>query len=150
MGCSAVLTQMMASNVMDFGTLAERSFVNSKKVCSRACHCDKGIWEQLSRLQKNHQCFGIFATPFSISTNTLPENFQEECIELQSDPEFKNLIMSLHWTFISPILANISPQWGGGWCVSAAMPPQQLWNIGSPPLVQSFRSTSSWLVKIRN
>jgi len=31
MGCSAVLTQMMASNVMDFGTLAERSLVNSKK-----------------------------------------------------------------------------------------------------------------------
>ena len=28
--------------------------------------------------------FGIFATPFSVSINPLPENFQVECVKLQS------------------------------------------------------------------
>lgn len=38
---------------------------------------------------KNNQYFVIFATPFSVDINILPENFQIEYIELQSDIELK-------------------------------------------------------------
>jgi len=38
--------------VYDFDTLAKHSPVSSKKTCSHAFLCDKGIWEQVSRLLK--------------------------------------------------------------------------------------------------
>lgn len=42
----------------------------------------------------------MFATPFSVDTNTLPANFQMKCIELQSD----NQLMSLYQTFLRLLL----------------------------------------------
>jgi len=53
---------------------------------------------------KHHHFFCIFATPFSVDVNTLPANFQIECIGFQSDVQLKNLIMSLYQTVIRAIL----------------------------------------------
>ena len=39
--------------------------------------------------------FVISVTPFSVNITTLPANIQMECIELQSDIQVKNWIMSL-------------------------------------------------------
>ena len=39
--------------------------------------------------KKNHQCFGIFATPFSVGINALPVSFQLEYIELRSNIQLK-------------------------------------------------------------
>lgn len=50
-GHSAMLAQAMEKNVMHFDTLASHSPVNSKKMCSCAFYCDKGILKQVSRLQ---------------------------------------------------------------------------------------------------
>jgi len=33
---------------------------------------------------KNHHCFVLFATPFSVSINTLSAKFQTECLELET------------------------------------------------------------------
>ena len=48
----------------------------------------------------------MFAIPFSVYINTQLAHFQTECIELQSDTQLKNLIMSLYQTFTIPILAE--------------------------------------------
>ena len=45
--------------------------------------------------EKNDELFCVFVTPFSVYINTLPMNFQMECIELQSDIQLKNLTVSL-------------------------------------------------------
>jgi len=46
----------------------------------------------------------MFAKSFSADINTLPTDFQMECLELQSDIQLKSLITSLHPTFIRPLL----------------------------------------------
>ena len=43
MECSVLLTQVMASNCMQFDTLAKHCSVYSKKICNHAFHFDKGI-----------------------------------------------------------------------------------------------------------
>jgi len=53
---------------------------------------------------KKHQ--STFARPLSVNINAWTANSQMECIELQSDIQLKNLIMSLYWTFIIPILSE--------------------------------------------
>ena len=53
---------------------------------------------------KNHQF--TFATQFSIDVSMLPLNFQMEYVELQSDIQLKNVIMSLYQTPVSPLLAE--------------------------------------------
>ena len=35
----------------------------------------------------------MFMTPFSVDINILPANLQMECIELELDVQFKNLLM---------------------------------------------------------
>lgn len=47
---------------------------------------------------------GKFATPFSVDINELPVDFQRECVELQSDIQFKEYVSSLH--FIKPTLSD--------------------------------------------
>ena len=48
------------------------------------------------RKKTTHFFLGIFLTQFSVDVNTLPGNFQVECIEFQSDIQLKNLVMSLY------------------------------------------------------
>lgn len=77
---SAVLTQVVAKNnnkkikknCMRCGTLAKHSPANREKYAAR-----------LSILINIYQF--MFTIPFSVYMNTLPESFQMECIELQSD-----------------------------------------------------------------
>ena len=47
--------------------------------------------------------------PFSVSIKTLPTHFQMKCIELQSDIQLENLIMSLYLTFIRPLTMEKYP-----------------------------------------
>ena len=76
---------MMANMLMHFDTLAKHNTVNSKRY---AAMLSIVIKESEIRFQdckkKYHECFGLFPTPFSVDINTLPVNFQVECIELQS------------------------------------------------------------------
>ena len=103
-GPSAVLTEVMANNCMHFDTLAKHSPVNRKKICSFNLCFDNELENMFQDCQKSHKFFGIFATPFSVNTNTLPANFNIECIELQSGIQLKNMILPLYQNFISPIL----------------------------------------------
>ena len=48
----------------------------------------------------------MFAKSFSADINTLPTDFQMECLELQSDIQLKYLIISLYQTFIRPLLTE--------------------------------------------
>ena len=103
-----MLTQVMANNCMHFDTLAKHSPVNRKKICSFNLCFDNELENMFQDCQKSHKFFGIFATPFSVNINTLPANFQMECIELQSDTQLKNLILSFYQTFIISVLAEKS------------------------------------------
>ena len=69
----------------------------------------KEFENRLQDFKKNHQF--IFVTLFSLDINTLPANFQMEWIELQSDTQFENMIMSLYQAFIRPFLQEKNTPW---------------------------------------
>ena len=50
--------------------------------------------------------FGIFAILSTIDINKSPENFQMECMELQSDIQLKNLTMCGYQIFIKTSLTS--------------------------------------------
>jgi len=54
--------------------------------------------------QKTHQFLCVFLTQFAVHINTLPVNLQMEYIELQSDVQLKNLIMSLYCIILRPVI----------------------------------------------
>lgn len=51
----------------------------------------------------------MFVTSFSVDINTLPENFQIQCIKLQSDIQLKKTIMFLYQTLIRPLTRDKYP-----------------------------------------
>lgn len=72
--------------------------------------------------------FCIFVTLFSVNINTWPAKFQMFAIELGSEIQLKNLIMSLWWTFTTPLLA--------GWNIPPFLSPPQSYPYpcGSPSI----------------
>ena len=85
---------------MRCGTLAKHSPANREKQAAMLSILIKRFENTL--LKKNHQF--MFLTPFSVDLNALPENFQMECTELQSDIQPpKKVITSLYQTFIRPL-----------------------------------------------
>ena len=89
-----MLTQVMVNNFMHFNTLAKHSPVNSEKYVAFLFILIKDFENRFQDCKKCHQSFGILETLFSVDINILPAKFQIECRELQSDIQFKNLIIS--------------------------------------------------------
>ena len=90
---------------MYFDTLAEHSDTVLRKVrTTKLCF---PVWYRNFKIGfkigKKKNLF-MFAKSFSADINTLPTDFQMECLELQSDIQLKSLITSLHPTFIRPLL----------------------------------------------
>ena len=104
--CIAVLTQVLASKFVQLETLAKHSPVNSEKYAAMLSILIKEFENRFQDCQKNHEF--MFVTPFSVNRSTLSADFQVELMELQSDIQLKNLIMSLYWTSISPLLPKKS------------------------------------------
>ena len=63
--------------------------MNSEKYAVLLSILIKEFENRLHNSWKKHHFGGIIATPFSVDINTLPANFQMECIELQSDIQLK-------------------------------------------------------------
>ena len=82
-------SQVKANNFMHFDTLAKHGPVNNEKYAALLFDLIQEFENRFQDFRKNHQSFGIFATPFSVDINILPANFQMECIELQSDIQLK-------------------------------------------------------------
>jgi len=76
--------------------LAKLSSVHSKKYVAMLSILIKEFENSFQDYKKSDQFFGTFATPFSVNRNTLPANFQTDCIELQKDIQLKYLIMPLY------------------------------------------------------
>ena len=76
-----------------FDILAKHNPVNSEKFAPMLSALIKEFENRFECCQNNLQF--IFISPFSVDINTLTANFQMECIELQSDIQLKNMIMSL-------------------------------------------------------
>ena len=109
--CRAVLIQVMAINCVHFNTLAKHSSVSGEECSALLSVLIKEFVKELeSRVQgwkkkkKKKKKEFMFVTSFSVDINILPENFQMECIKLQSDIQLKNLIMFLYQTFLRPLL----------------------------------------------
>lgn len=81
----------MANGCVHCDTLAEHSPANSKKKYAVVLYIlMKKTGFKIA--EKNHQFFGIPATPLSVHISTLPVNFHMECTELRSKIQLKNLI----------------------------------------------------------
>ena len=74
---------------MHFNTLAKDSPVNSKKYAALLFDLIQEFENRFQDFWENNQYFAIFETQFSININTLPANFQMECIKLQTDIQLK-------------------------------------------------------------
>ena len=88
----------MTNNCMLF----ECGALNRKENVAVFCF-DKVAQVYAPGLQKKN-CQFMFVPPFPVDTKMLPPDFQMEYIELQSDIQLKNLIMSLHQALIRPLL----------------------------------------------
>jgi len=96
------VAQVMASSCMHFDTLAKHSALKSEEYTAMLSVLIKDFENRFHDCQKNHQF--MFVTLFSVDINTLPTNSQTECIQLQSDLQLKNLVMSLYQIFITLLL----------------------------------------------
>jgi len=113
-GRNAVLTQVMANNCVHFVTLAKDSPVISEKYAALLSVLKKKFENRFEGCKKIYQL--TFETPFSVGINSLPVNFPMECIELQSDIQLKNLILTLYQIFRGLLLQE------GLWKASEASP----------------------------
>lgn len=88
---------MVANNGRNLDTLANHSSLSSRKY---AAVLSVVIIEFENKFQDSKKVIiflSIFVIPFSASINIPPADFQMECIDIQ----FKNLNMSVYWTFLS-------------------------------------------------
>ena len=81
--------QTKANNFIRFDTLAKHSPVNSEKHAASLFDLIQEFENRFQDFWENNQYFAIFETQFSININTLPANFQMECIKLQTDIQLK-------------------------------------------------------------
>ena len=87
--------------------LFECGALNRKENVAVFCF-DKVAQVYAPGLQKKEHQF-MFVPPFPVDTKMLPPDFQMEYIELQSDIQLKDLIVSLYQTSISPLLSEKYP-----------------------------------------
>ena len=81
--------QIKANDFMHFNTLTKHSPVNSKKYAALLFNLIQEFENRFQDFWENNQYFAIFETQFSININTLPANFQMECMGLQSGIQLK-------------------------------------------------------------
>lgn len=81
-----MLIQVIENSSIHFVTLVEHIPKNSEKYTAVLSFLIKEF-ENSRLLKKKSQ--SAFVTPFSTDINTLPANFQVECIELQLDIQIK-------------------------------------------------------------
>ena len=101
----AVLAPVMANGSVHCDALAKHSPVSSKKYAL----CFLFRYRNLRRgfkIAEKINFFCIFVIPFSVNIKILPVNFQMECIELQSDIQHKDLIVSLYQTSMSFLVSE--------------------------------------------
>ncbi|CAI6355941.1 unnamed protein product [Macrosiphum euphorbiae] len=82
-------SQVEVNNFMYFPVLAEYNPKNSEKYGSLILILIKEFETRFQDFCKTSQLFAIFATPFSVDITAVETKFQMECIELQSDIQFK-------------------------------------------------------------
>ena len=79
----------MENNFMHFHKFAKHSPLNKKKYSTLLFQLILEFEKRFQDFRLNQQSFLIFATPFSVDINILHPDFQMECIEVQSDIQFK-------------------------------------------------------------
>lgn len=81
--------QLGENNYVHFATLSKHGPVNTEKYTALLSALIQEFENRFKDFQKNSLYFSIFATPFSADINSVPANFQMECIELQCDFQLK-------------------------------------------------------------
>lgn len=95
---------VMANGCVHCDVFAKQWPVNSKKYAAMPCFLIQGFENGFQDCWNKWWTFLYISAPFSVNMNTLPVNFQVECIELRSDIHLRNLTLSLYHALISPLL----------------------------------------------
>jgi len=109
-GRSAVLTQMVANNVMHFGTLAEHSPVNTEKYAAVLSVVTQRFEDRFQGCWKSDLFFLFYICNSIFSQHRWPANFQMERTELQSGIQPSDLIMSLYQICINLLADRNTPR----------------------------------------